>query len=47
MILLLIKKADVGNASLEAYTREKVYFIIGREFGIEGHVFIISNPLYE
>ena len=38
---------DVGNAYLEAYTEEKVYFIAGPEFmGKEGHTMIIRKALY-
>ena len=38
---------DIGNAYLEAYTKEKVYFIAGKEFGeLEGHVMIIVKALY-
>ena len=38
---------DIGNAYLEAYTKEKVYFVAGREFGeLEGHTLIISKALY-
>jgi len=38
---------DVGNAYLEAYTQELVYFIAGPEFGpLAGHVMVISKALY-
>jgi hypothetical protein len=38
---------DIGNAYLEAYTREKVYFVAGPEFGqLEGHTLIIVKALY-
>ena len=38
---------DIGNAYLEAYTNEKVYFIAGPEFGdLEGRVLIIRKALY-
>jgi hypothetical protein len=38
---------DVGNAYLEAFTKEKVYFIAGPEFGpLEGHIMIIVKALY-
>ena len=38
---------DIGNAYLEAYTKEKVCFIAGPEFGpLEGHLMIISKALY-
>jgi hypothetical protein len=39
--------ADVGNAYLEAETREKLYIIAGPEFGSrEGHVLVIKKALY-
>ena len=39
--------ADVGNAYLEAKTKEKVYIIGGPEFGeLEGHTLIIDKALY-
>ena len=38
---------DVGNAYLEAYTKEKVYFIAGPEFGeLEGCTLVINKALY-
>ena len=38
---------DVGNAYLEAYTKEKVCFIAGPAFGpLEGHTLIIVKALY-
>ena len=38
---------DVGNAYLEAHTKEKVYFIAGPEFAeLEGCVMIVSKALY-
>jgi Reverse transcriptase (RNA-dependent DNA polymerase) len=38
---------DIGNAYLETYTSEKVYIIVGPEFGDrEGHILIISKALY-
>ena len=38
---------DVCNAYLEAYTKEKVYFIAGRELGnLEGCTMIIFKALY-
>ena len=46
---LTIYQADVRNAYLEAYTKEKVYFIAGKEFTtfrMEGHVLIIPKALY-
>ena len=40
-------QGDIGNAYLESYTQEKVYFIMGPEFGQEaGHTFIIDKVLY-
>jgi hypothetical protein len=46
---LEIYTADVGNAYLEAYTREKVAFVAGPEFkpfGLYGNVLIIEKALY-
>ena len=38
---------DVGNAYLEAHTKEKLYVRAGPEFGaLEGHVLIIQKALY-
>jgi hypothetical protein len=39
--------ADVGNAYLEALTKEKVYVIAGPELGdLEGHILLIHKALY-
>ena len=39
--------ADIGNAYLEAKTKEKVYIVAGPEFGDrEGHILIIHKALY-
>ena len=44
---LKICAGDVGNAYLEAFTREKVCFIAGRAFKhLEGHTLIIVKALY-
>ena len=44
---LKITGGDVGNAYLEAYTKEKVCFRAGPEFGpLEGHLMIIEKALY-
>ena len=44
---LELLQADVGNAYLEAKTKEKVYIIAGSEFEeLEGHVLIIHKALY-
>jgi hypothetical protein len=45
---LKVEAADVGNAYLEAYTKEKVYVIAGPEFGEErqGHAMVIVKALY-
>jgi hypothetical protein len=41
------KVADIGNAYLEAYTREKVYIVVGEGFGeLSGHTLIIEKALY-
>ena len=38
---------DIGNAYLEAETREKVFFITGPEFSdLAGHTLIIVKALY-
>jgi hypothetical protein len=38
---------DIGNAYLEAETKEKLYIIAGREFGDKhGHILIIKKALY-
>lgn len=38
---------DIGNAYLEAYTKEKVYFVAGKEFGsLAGHTLVIVKALY-
>ena len=45
--LLELWGADVGNAYLEARTKEKVYIIGGPEFGdLEGHILVIYKALY-
>jgi hypothetical protein len=39
--------ADIGNAYLEAKTKEKVFIVAGPEFAeLEGHVLIINKALY-
>ena len=39
--------ADIGNAYLEAKTKEKVYIIAGKGFGeLEGHTLVIDKALY-
>ena len=44
---LKIFSTDIGNAYLEADTKEKVYIIAGSEFGeLEGHTLIINKALY-
>ena len=38
---------DVGNTYLETYTKERVYFIAGPEFGeLEGCTLVINKALY-
>ena len=38
---------DIGNAYLESYTREKVCFVAGPEFGeLEGHTMLIVKAIY-
>ena len=44
---LQLWSTDIGNAYLEARTKEKVYIIGGPEFGDrEGHMLLISRALY-
>ena len=45
---LQVYGADVGNAYLEAKTKEKIYFgVAGSEFGeLEGSIMIIHKALY-
>ena len=44
---LNLTDGDIGNAYLEAYTKEKVCCRAGPEFGpIEGHMLIIDKALY-
>ena len=46
---LQLYAADVGNAYLEAKTREKVCVYGGPEFrdlGLEGHLLVIAQALY-
>jgi hypothetical protein len=44
---LEIWATDIGNAYLEAFTSEKVFIIVGPEFGErDGHILITSRALY-
>jgi hypothetical protein len=44
---LKVEAADVGNAYLEAFTKEKIYIIAGSEFGDrEGNILVIIKALY-
>ena len=44
---LNLMQRDVGNAYLESYTQEKVYFIAGAKFGHHaGTTFVIEKVLY-
>ena len=44
---LKVTGGDVGNAYLEAYTKEKVCFRAGPEFGeLAGHMLVIDKALY-
>ena len=44
---LEVHAADIGNAYLEAYMKEKVCFIADEGFGnLQGHMFIIRKALY-
>ena len=39
--------ADIGNAYLEATTKEKLYIVAGSEFEeLQGHIFVIHKALY-
>ena len=39
--------ADIGNAYLEAKTKEKLYIVAGPEFEeLEGHILVIYKALY-
>jgi hypothetical protein len=39
--------ADIGNAYLEAKTKEKVFVVAGPEFTeLEGHILVINKALY-
>jgi hypothetical protein len=39
--------ADVGNAYLEVTTKEKVYIVVGSEFGsLKGHSLVVDRALY-
>ena len=38
---------DIGNAYLESYTKEKIVFVAGPEFGeLQGHLLVIVKALY-
>jgi len=44
---LKIWGGDIGNAYLEAFTKERIYFTAGREFGeMEGNALIVRKALY-
>ena len=44
---LKLMQGDIGNAYLESYTQEKVYFTAGPEFRhLAGHNYIIDKALY-
>ena len=44
---LEVQATDVGNAYLEAETREKIYIVAGKEFGeLEGHFLVVFKALY-
>ena len=43
---MLLWMADVGNAYLEAWTKEFLYIIAGPEFGpLEGYILIVDKAL--
>ena len=44
---LKVMAADVGNAYLHGYTKEKIYTVAGPEFGdLEGRIMICVKSLY-
>ena len=44
---LKLMQGNIGNAYLKPYTKEKVYFIAGPEFGNKArHTFIFEKALY-
>ena len=44
---LKLMQSDIGNAYLESYTQENLYFIDRPKFGhLAGHTFIIDRALY-
>ena len=45
---LKLLAGDISNAYLQSYTKEKVAFIAGKEFGPEltGHTMIVDKALY-
>jgi hypothetical protein len=44
---LSIEAVDISSAYLEAYTKEKVCFVVGPEFGdLAGHLLVIVKALY-
>ena len=44
---LEVQATNVGNAYLEAETREKIYIVAGKEFGeLEGHLIVVFKALY-
>ena len=39
--------ADIGNAYLEATTKQKLYIVVGPEFEeLRGHILVINKALY-
>ena len=44
---LKVMAADVGNAYLHDYTREKIYMVAGPEFGeLQGRILVFVKSLY-
>ena len=45
---LKLLTGDISNAYLQSYTKEKVAFIAGKEFGpkLTGHTMIVDKALY-
>ena len=47
LINLQLWGADVGNAYLQALTKEKLYIVAGPAFEeLQGHVFVMYKALY-
>ena len=41
-------RADIGNAYVEATTKEKIYIVTGPEFEeLQGHILVTHKALYD